>query len=116
MYKPNSKSPDGIVLTTIHYGPLVGAIYQNDPLILLIVKDLSANSLVSVQSVCSSLGITDLQAIYTVLTTLESLGILCSVFKTPGDEHIFKVNPLLILVDSSINLKERKRLILKKVI
>ena len=111
-----NKSPDGVVLTTFHFAPLVGAIFDNDPLLLLITKDLSASCLVSIESVCSAIGITDLQAIYSALQKLESIGILSSVFSTPGDVHIFKVNPLLILINNQINLQERKRIILKKVV
>ena len=111
----SSSGPDGVILPTTHYPAIVHNLYPHDALLLIITKDLVAKSLVSVNLVHSATGVPDLAAIYAALCTLESIKMLRTVHKQPGDEHIFSVTPQIILINSTVKVLTRKRMGIKRV-
>ena len=113
LHQKNSKSPDALHICTQEFSLIAQALRPNDPLFLIIVKDLTGSSgvLISYDSIANIIG----HNCYIIdkLRILQQLGMITQL-KESEKTPVYVVNSYILLVDDAIDLPNRKRLSVKK--
>lgn len=111
LHPKSSKSPDALHIVTQEFYLIAQALLPNDPLFLIIVKDLTGSTLISYDSIANTIGHNSV--IVDKLRILRQLGMITQL-KESDKTPVYFVNSYLLLVNDAIDLSSRKRLSVKK--
>jgi len=105
------RRPDGVVVYPNGFSNVAMSVYGFEA--GLLAKLISADCMVSIPAIIKKTTLTDV-AVAKLVDQLCSLGILKVSVKAANTPTIYTVAKSITILDDNINLKKRKRLVLKK--